>query len=171
MDSFTGLLSPGRGLLDREVQFQHRKRDVLKKKGEGDRQRGIGAQADFTYSSVGLRGHLKCNSRDLSPAPSPPQSPCPLAARSQDSQLVDEDVRDPDAVCGEGQLGDVVKVLRVPLEKLIGPVLGQEQQQSQATLSVSEAVVLNSGQLQHSEPRQQVGIFLGESGYQWYPDH
>lgn len=51
---------------------------------------------------------------------------------SQYSQLVDENVRDPDAVRGNGQLGDVVKVLGVPLEKFIRPELGEEWEWSQA---------------------------------------
>lgn len=38
-------------------------------------------------------------------------------------QLVDEDVGHPDALGGQGHLRDVIKVLGVPLEELVDPVL------------------------------------------------
>lgn len=63
------------------------------------------------------------------PVPCLPQPSAiwPPSTRWRYSQLVDENVRDPNAVRGDGQFGDVVEVLRVPLEKLISPVLGKEQ--------------------------------------------
>lgn len=50
----------------------------------------------------------------------------------KDSQLIDEDVRDPDAVCGDRQFGDIVEVLRSPLQKLINPELWEKQNPSKA---------------------------------------
>lgn len=62
-----------------------------------------------------------------------PNAALPPGIGRQNSQLVDEDVRDPDAVRGDRQLGDVVEVLGVPLEKLVRPILGEEQAQVRPT--------------------------------------
>lgn len=42
---------------------------------------------------------------------------------STDLQFVDQDIWDPDGFGGDGHLGDVVKVLWIPFQEFVDPVL------------------------------------------------